>query len=237
MSIVNDFVGRVVDPFRGASPSPKLPAVHGGGFQSENPAVAGWLEKNPEVSEALGRVQSAAATLEGANEGALGTFNKAREKFDEAKANESRAHYDAREGGHAIDPELAKRLLRARQSASAASEEAAARATVASNNYAATRDALNAAVRFVGHLAGERSGVVVAEPVKLPSASAPNAVAADRVRHPMSDLANVERDLDEIEARANGEGEPVTVESLDAQAIWKNYRQNKGTPVSKHRLK
>jgi hypothetical protein len=58
-----------------------------------------------------------------------------------------------------------------------------------------------------------------------------------RVRHPMSDLANVERDLDEIEARANGEGEPVTVESLDAQAIWKNYRQNKGTPVSHHRLK
>jgi hypothetical protein len=231
-----DFVGRVADPFRGASPTPKTARVSGGGYQSEYPAVAGWLEKNPEVGDALGRVQSAVAALEGAHEGALNAFDKAREKFDEAKANESRAHYDARESGRSVDPELAKRLLRARQTGNAGSEEAAVRAATASNNFAATRDALNVAVRFAGHLAGERSGVVMAEPVKLPSDVAPNVIVADR-RQALVDLdveiaavksapVPVEDAVAAIRASVGGEAPRIVLTERSAEWLPPQQRLN-----------
>lgn len=61
-----------------------------------------------------------------------------------------------------------------------------------------------------------------------------------RVRHPMSDLAELEATLDEIEARQTGRETLVTTrDDLQAMAptIWANYRQGKGTPVPGKRSK
>jgi hypothetical protein len=59
-------------------------------------------------------------------------------------------------------------------------------------------------------------------------------------RRPMTDLAEVERTMDEIEARnssprGRSSVPDLTVASLNSDAIWKNYRQNRGTPVAVHR--
>jgi hypothetical protein len=196
MSTVSDFIGRVADPFRAADSAPKTAAVHGGGFVSSSPAVATWLDNAPpEVSGALAEVAAAVSALEGDHEGALGAFNKARERALDAQAAESRAQYDAREMGRAIDPDLAKRLRRDRQTTSAASEDSAARLSVVSNGFAHTRDALNSAVLLVGSLAAEGRGVVVAEPLKLPKG-----VLADIIHSQRQVLADLQVEHSEVEA-------------------------------------
>jgi hypothetical protein len=58
------------------------------------------------------------------------------------------------------------------------------------------------------------------------------------VRHPMSDLAELEATLDEMEARRDGRESLVTThDQLQAMApqIWSNYRKGKGTPLPKGR--
>ena len=45
------------------------------------------------------------------------------------------------------------------------------------------------------------------------------------IRRPLSDLVALERDLDEIAARAQAP-------DLDFKKIWSNYNQNKGTPTN-----
>jgi hypothetical protein len=177
MSIINDIVSRVTDPYRNANPAPSLPHVHGASFQSPSPAVAGYVEQYPAVSDALGRVQSAIALLGGRYEGALLATGPAREAFDSAKAAEAVAHHDARESGRAVDPVLAKRLLRARQTAERGNEEAAINASIASDDHANTREALNAAIRFISERAGERAGLVLADPVTLPKGDLQNIIA------------------------------------------------------------
>jgi hypothetical protein len=55
-----------------------------------------------------------------------------------------------------------------------------------------------------------------------------------RIRRPMSDLAELEATLDEIEGRQAGRETMVTThDQLTAMAptIWANYRRGKGTPI------
>lgn len=176
---IQDFIGRVSDPYRGTA-TPNAVHVRGGMFQSPNPGVAAWLDNNPEVGGRLNEVSNAVAALDGMHEGALMAFNKAREAYDESKAAESRAHHDARALGQAVAPDLAKRLLRARQAALATNEESAARLTISTNGFAQSREALNTAVKFVGTLASERSGVVLASPITLPEGAAVGLITEQR---------------------------------------------------------
>jgi hypothetical protein len=157
-------------------------------------AVAAWLDQQPEVGDALAKTASAVAALEGAHEGSLIAFNRGREKLDDAQAAEARAHYDAREMGKAIDPDLAKRVLRTRQAAVTANEEAADRATIATNAFANSREALNSAVKFVGTLASERSNVVLAPDVELPDAPLADIIAAQH-----NAIADLNAETSEIE--------------------------------------
>lgn len=199
MGLVQDFVGRVSDAYRGgAAPSSANAALHGSGFQSTKPAVAAWLDGHPEVSDALAKVSSTVAALEGAHEGSIIAFNKGREKLDATKADESRAHYDARELGKSVDPDLAKRHRRAVQAAASENEERADRATIASNAFANSREALNSAVKFVGTLAAERSNIVLVPEVDVSNEPATVlTVIIDQQRNLIADL-DIERS--EIEA-------------------------------------
>lgn len=181
MSIVSDFVGRVSDAYRGGTaPNSANSAVHGGGYQSPNPSIAKWLDDYPEVSDALAKVSNTVAILDGISEGALNAFGKARERLDEAKAAEARLHHAARELGKAPDADEAKRLMQTRKSALAANEEAASRATIASNGYAHTRNALNAAVTYIGGLAAERRSVVMASAVTVPKGTLSDIIKEQR---------------------------------------------------------
>lgn len=178
MSIVSDFITRTADQFR-ASPSANIAQTHGGGLQSPHPALNAWLDDNPEVADALARTSRGLSAFEGLFEGGHMAFNKAHEHLGETRSAEARLHYEAREAGRTVDPELAKQAARARKSATSENEEFAARLSVASNNFASVREANNNGLRFAGRAAADKAGVVLAPKVVLP-AGAPADIAADQ---------------------------------------------------------
>lgn len=226
MSTLSEFISRVSDPFRGTA-TPNVAHVHGGGYESSNPTIAKWLEDNPQVSNALAEVSSAVAALDGLHEGSLSAFDKARERFDEAKAAEAVLHHDARALGQTADPEKAKRAHAARKSAMASSDAAAARASVASNNFAHTREALNGAVKYVGGLAAERRAVVVADAVALPDGALADIIKAQRQTIADLDIAklNIESAPPPLEdaimmVRASLTGPAPTIELGPRRVSW-----------------
>ena len=64
-----------------------------------------------------------------------------------------------------------------------------------------------------------------------------SAAAGSAPFHPMSDLPALERTIDEIAANAAASSDedirPVT--AIDADKVWENYNQRRGTPLSAHR--
>lgn len=193
MGFASNFVASVVDPFRGSNTTPSNAVAHGGGFTSPNPAVAAWLDRNTAIAQTLGRIQDAVAALDGRAEGCLTAFTRARERYDESKAAESRAQYAAREIRQSVDPELAKRLATARMDALAGNEAAADRSHIASQDFAATRDTLNETIKFIGGLAAERRTVKLAPAAKLPKGPIKSIVAEQR-----RILAELDSEADEV---------------------------------------